>query len=47
MLHEIAKTAGIDSQIYLREELNNLDTAPDVHDWLIRQFTRTTPSQGK
>jgi hypothetical protein len=50
-LHEIANAAGIDAQIYMREELNNLDTAPDMHDWLIGQLTRkinpSTPSHGR
>jgi hypothetical protein len=35
----------------MREELNNLDTAPDMHDWLIGQLTRkinpSTPSHGR
>ncbi len=45
-LHEIAKAAGIEAQIYMREEVNNLDTTPDMHDWLIGQLTKkSNPSK--
>jgi len=48
-LHEIAKAAGIDAQIYMREELNNLDAAPNQFEWLIEQLTKKskTPASVK
>lgn len=49
-LYEIAKAAGIDVTIFLREELNNLESAPDMFDWLIGHLTgklKPSPSKGR
>jgi len=48
-LHGICKAGGIDVQIYMREELNNLDAAPNRFDWLIGQLTKkpSTPASVK
>lgn len=37
-LHDLCKAAGMKVQIFMREELNNLDDAPGQFDWMIGQL---------
>jgi hypothetical protein len=37
-LYEMCRAAGMDAQIYLREDLNNLEEAPHLFEWLISRL---------
>ncbi len=37
-LGELCQAAGMSVQIFMREELNNLDDAPHQLDWLIARL---------
>jgi acetyl esterase/lipase len=39
-LYEIAKSAGINVQCFMREELDNMDEAPNPFDWMIQQLLK-------
>ncbi|MFZ5829666.1 MAG: alpha/beta hydrolase fold domain-containing protein [Planctomycetota bacterium] len=39
-LFDICQRAGIKAELYMREVVNNLDSAPDKFDWLIERLQR-------
>lgn len=44
-LYELCKAAGMEVEVYLREELDNLAEAPDPIDWLIERLLSLDPAE--
>jgi len=42
-LHDLCREAGMDVQLFLRAELDNLDDAPDPFDWMISRLGAAAP----
>jgi len=46
-LHDLCREAGMDVQLFLRAELDNLDDAPDPFDWMVSRLGAAASGAGR